>query len=396
MLQPIAAVVKLLGQTLRYKPCVSSSTTTLPAVEHLELRRLMSVSPADAPIGTLPTTTTLADTAPIISIGGSEVFTSRVAAVAPGGPAPTGTVTFFSYNGTYPTQIEPVLSDGTAAMPQFGTIPGYMAFIAFYSGDANYAASNSPAVFSAVNASPVVPTITNNTLPSSILTNASVKGVVTVTLSNPTPNTLSGVQGINVFALQYQGGQSFSSNVVGSLTKNVVLSPGSSRSFPIKVNAMAADGAPGSYALVATATNASVLSSFSETAGAGINTFFTVSAANVGLTATTTSLKPGAFGAKAVPFSFTVTVTDTGNVDASGTLTITSENYNDASPIGSLPTTDYHFPAHVKVGKSQRFVVHGRYLGEGTVPAGAYNLQLTIALDGATTHVSTSTPFTVS
>ncbi len=97
--------------------------------------------------GTLLTTTTLADTAPTIMIGGSEVFTSKVAPVTAGGPVPTGSVTFFSYNGTYPTQIETVQGDGTAAMPLQGTIPGYMAFIAFYSGDANYAASNSALYF---------------------------------------------------------------------------------------------------------------------------------------------------------------------------------------------------------------------------------------------------------
>jgi len=373
-------------------------------VESLEARRLLSVtatqligSQAVPTGGTLPTTTTLVDTAPIISLGGSEVFTSTIAPVTPGGPVPTGTVTFFSYNGTYPTQIEPVQSNGTAAMPLSGTIPGYMAFIAFYSGDTNYAASNSAAVFSAVNGAPVVPTIAHDTLPSSILTNANVKGVVNVTLSNPTASTISGVQGLNVFALQYQGGQSFASHRIGTIVeKKVVLAPGASRTFPVKVNVKSADGTAGIYSLVATATNSAIQSSFSEAAAGGASTNFTVAAANVALSAKTTALLPSTLGAKAASFSFTVTVENTGNEDANGGLTIAADAYNDTYPVGALPSAIYHFSAHIKVGKSQRFVVHGRYGGEGSLIAGTFNLNIAATLDGATAQTTTPATYTVS
>ncbi len=91
----------------------------------------------------------------------------------------------------------------------------------------------------------MIPSITRNTLPTSILTNASAKGVVTVTLTNSSTAPISGPQTINVFALQYQGGQSFSSHDIGTVVKNVTLAPGASRSFTVNVNAISADGTPG-------------------------------------------------------------------------------------------------------------------------------------------------------
>ncbi len=142
-------------------------------------------------------------------------------------------------------------------------------------------------------------------------------------------------------------------------------------------------------------TNASTQSGFGETLAAGVGNTFTVAAANVALTATTSGLKPSTLGVKPLSYTFTVTVTDRGNENASGTLTVSSESFNDANPVGSLPTATYQFPAHIKIGKSQRFVVHGRYSGAGSIPVGTYNLQLTLALEGATVQVSTTAPFTV-
>lgn len=107
----------------------NKETRTL--IEQLETRTLLT--------GTLTSTVAITDTIPFIAVGGSETFTATITPTVAGGATPTGTVQFFSYNGTYPSQTISVDSSGVAQLPLTGTIPGYMAFIAQYSGDANYA-----------------------------------------------------------------------------------------------------------------------------------------------------------------------------------------------------------------------------------------------------------------
>ncbi len=87
---------------------------------------------------------------------------------------------------------------------------------------------------------------------------------------------------------------------------------------------------------------------------------------------------------------------NTGNEDATGNLTIAADAFDDAYPVGALPSAVYHFSAHIKAGKSQRFVVRGRYLGEGSLVPGTFNLNIVATLDGATAQTTTPATYTVS
>ncbi len=286
------------------------------AVERLERRRLMSVA----------TTTSLSTSNAYVTVGtASDTFTATVAPATVGGVTPTGSITFFNYSGSgYPTETVPLDASGTASLTLPATTAGYMAYVAFYSGDATYAASNSPGTATAVNATSTVLQITKDTVPTSLLTGVhAAKGVVTVTLTNPTGTAITGPEEVNIFAQDYHIDTNTFTNVdVGSfVVKNLKLPPGGSHVVPVKVDVTNIAETAGAYDFAATVTNSAVLSSFASTGGSSVDARFTVAPATVTLAATVTAPSPVTVSAGKM-LGFTLTVTNNGNVNSTGPATI--------------------------------------------------------------------------
>ena len=110
-----------------------------------------------------PTVSVTAAT-PNPSVSGQNVtFTAQVAAPGAGGAVPTGTVTF-TVDGT-PQSPVALNSAGKASLKVSTLMAGVHSVVAVYSGDANYAAANSPALTQTVNQAATTVTLTSSVNP---------------------------------------------------------------------------------------------------------------------------------------------------------------------------------------------------------------------------------------
>ncbi|AUA13907.1 hypothetical protein CFP59_06081 [Streptomyces malaysiensis subsp. malaysiensis] len=129
----------------------SVTDSTLAAGSHLVTANFVNSSdPSDNSSGTTiqqvnqsATTTTVTFVPPAPVCGETVTLTASVAAVPPGSGTPTGTVTFIiSADG--PTVTGTLDASGNASVTVSGLSVGTHQVAAFYNGDADFAASNSP------------------------------------------------------------------------------------------------------------------------------------------------------------------------------------------------------------------------------------------------------------
>ncbi|MCQ6244331.1 beta strand repeat-containing protein [Streptomyces malaysiensis] len=129
----------------------SVTDSTLAAGSHLVTANFVnSTDPSDNSSGTTiqqvnqsATTTTVTFVPPAPVCGETVTLTASVAAVPPGSGTPTGTVTFIiSADG--PTVTGTLDASGNASVTVSGLSVGTHQVAAFYNGDADFAASNSP------------------------------------------------------------------------------------------------------------------------------------------------------------------------------------------------------------------------------------------------------------
>ncbi|MFD8095548.1 beta strand repeat-containing protein [Streptomyces malaysiensis] len=136
----------------------SVTDSTLAAGSHLVTANFVnSTDPSDNSSGTTiqqvnqsATTTTVTFVPPAPVCGETVTLTASVAAVPPGSGTPTGTVTFIiSADG--PTVTGTLDASGNASVTVPGLSVGTHQVAAFYNGDADFAASNSPLTSLTVN-----------------------------------------------------------------------------------------------------------------------------------------------------------------------------------------------------------------------------------------------------
>ncbi|WPB93290.1 beta strand repeat-containing protein [Streptomyces malaysiensis] len=136
----------------------SVTDSTLAAGSHLVTANFVnSTDPSDNSSGTTiqqvnqsATTTTVTFVPPAPVCGETVTLTASVAAVLPGSGTPTGTVTFIiSADG--PTVTGTLDASGNASVTVPGLSVGTHQVAAFYNGDADFAASNSPLTSLTVN-----------------------------------------------------------------------------------------------------------------------------------------------------------------------------------------------------------------------------------------------------
>ena len=190
------------------------------------------------------TTTTLTPTANPSTTGQDVIFTADVAAVAPGGGVPNGSVTF--YNGTTALSTA-TLNAGVAIYSTSSSTLGSYSIKAEYSGNTDYVGSTSPAVTEVVNQAGSTTALTSSANPSvfgqSVTFTAQVSaaspgagtptgsvtfddgttdlGTTTLTDGEATLTTSDLARGTHLITAAYSGDTTFASSTSTATTQNV-------------------------------------------------------------------------------------------------------------------------------------------------------------------------------
>lgn len=301
-------------------------------------------------------------------------------AAASGIPAPTvqwqistDGVTFNDMSGaTSPTYTF------TAAIGQNGD--SFRAVFTNSQGSATTAAAALTVV--ATPASPAAPTLGNVILPAVAVAGVPFNGKVPVILTNTGTTTLTGPFTLKVYVNAnpvLDGNQTF----VTSLKSQFTLKPSKSHSLIVKVRSFPAGIIAGAYYAVI-----EVMDPKGNTRTTATAQPFELAAPKV-----TLSIAQGAVLPAMIPVgktgSITVTVTNTGNVTASGPLVVT------LSPSTDTSLTLAQMTAKVKIapGKSATVKLHVKVIASTT--AGTYLPYLSASLAGVTQTATGSVEFTI-
>ena len=191
-------------------------------------------------------------------------------------------------------------------------------------------------------ASVLTPTIGKSTLPAAVVSGSTAKGKVAVTVTNSGTAAVSGSATITLFATTTGVIDSASTNV-GSLTiKNLPLKAGKSTGKSINVSKLSLPA--GTYTLLAQATDSAGNVSASTTGPT-----LTVAAPFVSLSAVVGAVKPTS-PKVGKPATFVVTITNAGNVDSTGDLTLAIGVSSDGTTLAEAVTSVTKKNAKVKSG----------------------------------------------
>lgn len=211
------------------------------------------------PASLAASSTSLAASAASISSGDSVTFTATVAAVTPGGAAPTGTVSFLADGhvlGTAPVQA------GGASVFLTSSLPvGLDSITAQYSGDSAYSGSTSAPVAVAVAGTTVptttlVPTVVKSTLPASVVGGAPVHGTISVRVVNQSASAVKGPVTLELFATT-DGQIDASATLFAHLVRRLNLNAGKATVVSLPVKSLPATLPDGTYTLIARAADPS-------------------------------------------------------------------------------------------------------------------------------------------
>ena len=193
---------------------------------------------------------------------------------------------------------------------------------------------------------------TKSTLPTAQLAGATVKGAVTVEVTNSLPTPIKGPQTFNVYAsLTSDGAIDTSSLILGHVTRgNLALGTGKSTKITIPVNT-AAPGA-NDYDIFIQAIDGA-----GNTSTAGMAPPVSVAAPNVALTAVVGAPKPSVALINHT-VTFKVTFTNTGNIDSAGALDAAIEEESAATTTPTTGATILGTPQDhsVKIGRGGKAV----------------------------------------
>ena len=299
----------------------------------------------------LPVNMTLTSSSPAAAQQGTAITLSTTIAPVTAGAVPTGTVTFTDNGAALGTAN--VQSDGTAALPATSALAvGGHTIIASYSGDSTYVATTQSLtqVITAVTPSPLVPIIGNVTLPSAIVAGAKIRGNVPVGL---TDNGHDEVGNITV-ALFADTGTTLDGNQIPitSQQKTLAIQSGHHAVFIFKLTSLPANLPDGTYHIIAEVTDPSALTNEVATTQT-----ITVAAPFVALAATVGPVLPASI-AVGKPGSITVNVTNNGNINATGPLSITVAPSVSGTPIPGAVLATLSKSTTIKPGKTSKFAIH--------------------------------------
>jgi probable HAF family extracellular repeat protein len=359
---------------------VYQSTTSNSVIEFVD-------DPATQSANSSSTALTVSDSTP--ATGESITYTATVTGTGAG--TPTGTVIFVS--GSTVVDSEVLGSTGTASYVT-GPLPaGSQTIIAIYAGDSNDRTSDSADL--TVTASSVTPTPTPTPTPTSftatpgkavipqaIIAAAPLSFQLPVSVKN-SGSTARGPVTVNLYA---DTGTSISSDSVllGNASRNGLFKAGVVVPLLIRVRSRALPA--GTFNLLL------------ELVGPSGNSQLTVlpqtidaAPAFVQLSASAGPVVPQSIGANKFG-AVSITLANTGNSPATGTLTLTlgvSEDGQTVDPSITLLTKVEH-AARIKAGKS---VVYRLRFGRSALPSGTYFPAVSATIDGMTASAIGSVQF---
>ena len=344
------------------------------------------VSQTIAPVSIALTSSEFNSTA---NVGTSVSFTAAITPVTPGGATPTGTVTFTD-NGTL-LATEPVQSDGTAALPATTALTGgYHTIIASYSGDSTYGATTKSMteVVTVPVPSTVVPVFGKVTLPPAVVAGAKFSATLPVGITN-NGSSQTGIFNINLYA---NIGTTLDGNQVQmapTIEKRLTLLIDKHAAFTFKLKSLPATLPAGTYHLLAEVIDANGLVNV-------VATTQTITSATpfVSLAATATPVLPASIAVKKSG-SISVSITNNGNVSATGPLVITlAPSIDGVSPVAGVTLQTLTVPkATIKAGKTTKYTLHIK--NTGLLTTGTFVPYITATLDGQTITIIGTVDFTI-
>ena len=159
-------------------------------------------------------------------------------------------------------------------------------------------------------------TYTKTTLPTSVLSGSKIKGAVTLQLTNSATTNDTGVNTFAIYASADSVIDPTSDTLLGTLSKKLNLKTGATTKVTIPVKSVLAPAA-GDYNVLISATNADTTTSTTELMPAPS---LDVAASFVKLNPVVGAASPTALTA-GKPITLKVTITNSGNVNSTGTLT---------------------------------------------------------------------------
>jgi hypothetical protein len=270
----------------------------------------------NAIVGTTPSQTTVGTSSEPATSLFPIVFTATVAPVTPGGPTPTGMVSFTLDGAPLSTAL--IQSDGTAAISTTLAV-GAHTITASYAGDSTYAASVSTILMQTVIQAPTLaPAVAKSTLPSALVMGAKVHGTVTVVITNETSATIKGLTTLQIFATA-NGVIDGSAMVVGQVTRRLNLKSNKSINAPVPIKALLAALPANTYTLLASTTDPS-----GNVTSASMGPAVQVAAPFIALTEAFTrqTLTGAALAGEKTKAVAAIQITNTGNIVTPGLTTI--------------------------------------------------------------------------
>lgn len=338
-----------------------------------------SSSPVIVTVNLLPSVTNLSALAKKLIVGQPDTFRVTVASASGGGPIPTGDVTILQDGvavGTYPLQADGEVTE---------TNPGPSAatqnqFTASYSGDANYAASNSSAISQLyLEASAAVPSLIDAVIPAAGIAGQRINAHVPVKIEN-TGAPLQGRFTISLYLDKASEGLDGSQTELKSTTEKMALRAGKSVVLPFAVRALPASLAVGNYHFVTEITDPLGDSNIVTSAQT-----VTISRPYVALSATTGQITPSTLGPGGSGI-LVISITETGNVAARGTLDIAVIAADPSESATQLALAEFKHPAAIAPGLTGRYRL--RIAISKTAAPGEVDPVITVTLAGTSAIVN--------
>ena len=300
-------------------------------------------------------------------VGNAVTVTATVTPVVAGGATPTGTVSFFTNGVLIGTAT--VQSNGTAVLTTTELVVGQNTVTSVYNGNATYTAS-APATTSAfLNTLGLVPAIVKSTIPATgLVAGTLTHGALTLTITNVTAALIREPQTTLHLYASTNGTIDANSILIQQWFTNIKLKGGKVQTYHLNVKSLPVTMATGTYQLMLRISN---------TAGTFGYYFpgptIQVTAAHVGLTGTitATSLPSTVVSGDDNGGFAQLTLTDSGNFAASGSITIDLTASTASGTLGTVIRTDV-IKTVISTGSSRTFMIP-----LGTLPtltAGAYYL----------------------
>jgi len=298
------------------------------------------------------------------------------------GAGATGNVAFFDGS----TQVGTVaLSSGTAAFTTTSLLAGDHSITAQYIGDGSFASSTSAAVVETVNTTPpsnLVPDLSAGAgiIPANVVAGIKLKKSVPFTITNPTSALIKGSVTIVLYA------SSSSTSIAGAtplatVVKKVALKPSKALKLKIAIPTFPMALAAGTYNVVAQLTDFTNLTRLAALPGN-----VTVAAPFIQPVVSAGALTPVSIAADKHG-SITLTVNNTGNIDAVGVMSIqVTASTDGVTAIAGAPLISTSKKIRIKAGGSVKIKLRV------TIPAGQtagqYFPLATVALNGVTANAA--------